>query len=153
MDEISPENLALLERRYKSAATVYFALLFSSVGFIVAALFLADEGRTANTDSLMPLWIAIVFIAVAAFVLRRVLINWERLRNAKLLKGVGGLLASLQTNSIVLGALAEIVALIGVAITFLNGNKFDALRAGGVALLLFAINFPRQSVWRKIVGS
>lgn len=153
MEKVSTENSALLERRYRATATVYFALIFSSVFLIAAALFLADKDKTADADSLMPLWVAIVFTAIAALVLRRVLPGRERLKNAELLKGISGLLTTLQVNSIVLGALASIVAVIGVVITFKNGNKSDALRAGAVALILFAVNFPRQSVWRKIVGS
>jgi Flp pilus assembly protein TadB len=103
--------------------------------------------------SLMTLWIAVVFIAVGTFVLRRMLNQWERLKNIKLSKGISGLLTTLQTNAIVLGAVAETIAVIGFLIAVLGGIKSDMFRAGAVALIVFLINFPRKSVWKKIVAN
>lgn len=151
MDEIAPENL--LDKRYKLTATIYFALIFSSIVVVILAFFVADESRTENASALMPLWVAIIFIAIATFVLRRALTRWERLRDAKLLKGFAGLFSTLQTNSIILGALAEAIAVVGLVISILSGSKFDAARAGAVALVVFLMNFPRKSVWQKIAAS
>lgn len=150
MDETAPENL--LEKRYRTTATIYFAQIFSTVVIIFAAFILAKTENAADSNVLMPLWVAIVFTAIAAFVLRRVLTRWERLRDVKLLKGFAGLFATLQTNSIILGAMAEAIAVLGLVIAFLSGNKFDALRAGTVALVVFLMNFPRKSVWEKIAA-
>lgn len=151
MDEILTKNLSELEKRYRTTAIIYFAQIFTTVILIFASLFVADSEYTVSANSLTALWIAVIFIAIGAFVLRRILSNWERLRNIKLLKGVSGLLAALQTNSIILGALAETIAVIGFIITVLSGYKADALRAGTVALIVFLMNFPRKSVWQKIV--
>lgn len=151
MDEITSENL--LDKSYNTTATIYFAQIFSSIALIFAAFFYADGKSADDSNSLMPLWVAIVFIAIAAFVLRRVLTAWDKLKNAKLLRGFSGVFSTLRTNSIILGALAEAIAVAGFAVAALGGNKFDALRAGAVALVVFLINFPRKSVWRKIAAS
>jgi hypothetical protein len=68
------------------------------------------------------------------------------------LKGVSGLLKTLQINAIILGAFAALLAIVGCVITFLTGEIFEMLRAGVVALIVFFINFPRKSVWKKIVA-
>jgi hypothetical protein len=80
------------------------------------------------------------------------LYNWERLKDAAILKGISGLLQILQKNAVLLGAMAELVTILGVVIAFLSGNRWEILRAGAVSLVVFAIIFPRKSVWTKIVS-
>ena len=104
-------------------------------------------------QSLTALWIAILFIALATFVVRRMLFRWERLKDIYLLKGMSGLLSALQTNALILGAMAEVIAIMGFLIAALGGVKWDMFRAGVVALVVFLINFPRRSVWEKVAGS
>lgn len=153
MNEIAPENLALLDKRFRTTASIYFALLFSSVLFICLGFVFADSKNEADSNVLMPLWVAIVFTAIATFVLRRKLARWEQFKNAELLKGFSGVLGTLQTNSIILGVLAEAIAIVGFVIAFLSGNGFDAIRAGVVALIVFLVNLPRKSVWLKIAAN
>ncbi len=81
------------------------------------------------------------------------LVRWDKLKNVTLLKGIPGLLSSLQTNAILLGTMAEIIAIIGFLIAALGGIKTDMLTFGAVALILFLINFPRKSIWEKIVAN
>jgi hypothetical protein len=106
----------------------------------------------APFETLMPLWVGVLFVAVGAFLLRRRLYNWERLKDAAILKGISGLLQILQKNAVLLGAMAELVTILGVVIAFLSGNRWEILRAGAVSLVVFAIIFPRKSVWTKIVS-
>ena len=152
MEEISAENLAELEKRYKITVFIVSAQIFSAFILIIAAWFVAAE-KPATEQSLLTLWLVILFISAGTFVLRRRLFHWERLKNTALLKGVSGVLALLQTNTIVLSLFAEIVVIIGFIIAILNGNVFDMLRASGIALIVFVLNFPRRSVWEKIVSN
>ncbi|MEP7038782.1 MAG: hypothetical protein ABI891_10580 [Acidobacteriota bacterium] len=111
----------------------------------------ANLENAAAPDFLLMLWIAVIFIAVGTFFIRRTLNRRERLKNIAITKGISGLLVTPQTNSIIIGALAEVIAVIGFLITVLGGVKFNVFRAGAVALLIFLINFPRKAVWKKIV--
>ncbi len=152
MNEISPENQSEFEKRYRATVFIFIAQIFFTFVLIAAALFLASKIEVSDpAQNLSTLWVAVVFIAIGGFVLRRVFFNWERLKNIKLLKGSPGLLKSLQTSTIILGGIAELITVIGVIITILTGNNFDMLRAGTVALIVFLINFPRKSVWNKII--
>lgn len=154
MEEISAENFAELEKRYRMTAVVVFAQIATTVILIIFGWFYAARSENAVTPrSLMTLWIAVIFIAVGTFILRRMLNRWERLKNIKLSKGISGLLTTLQTNAIVLGSVAETIAIIGFLIAVLGGIKTDVFRAGAVALIVFLINFPRKSVWKKIVAN
>lgn len=154
MNEISAETQAQVQKRYRTAAFIVLVQILFSLVLIPAAWFLAINTENAITaQSLTALWVAILFIALTTFVLRRMLFRWDRLRDIYLLKGMSGLLGSLQTNALILGAMAEIIAIFGFLIAALGGVKFDMLRAGVVALVVFLINFPRRSVWEKIAGN
>lgn len=154
MEQISPENSVELEKRYR--ATVFIiAAQFLLIVILIAFSFLItpNAGNGISTETLRTLWVVVIFIAVGTFLLRRMFFRWDRLRDTALLKGVKGLLRTLQSNAIILTALAETIAIIGFVVAILSGEKFDTLRAGIVAVILLAINFPRKSVWEKIVAN
>jgi len=154
MEEISAENLAKLEKRYKQTLFIVSAQIFSAFIFVFLAWFLTrNQENAAPEKSFLTLWLVILFVSALTFVLRRQLFGWERLKNATLLKGVSGLIGTMQTNTIILNLFAEIVLIIGFIIALLNVNFFDMLRAAGIALIVFALNFPRLSIWKKIVSS
>ena len=154
MEEISAENGIELDKRYRITTLIVGAQITFSV--VLAILAWIGLGNIAFSNAagqfLTPLWVLILFVAVGAFLLRRVLFKWEKLKEIALLKGISGVFSALQRNSILLGSLAEAIAVIGFVISAINGNKTDALRAVGVALIVFFINFPRKSVWKKIVS-
>jgi hypothetical protein len=154
MQEISAENRTELEKRYRTAAFVVIAQILTALLLTVAAFFIAQTfDNSITSGSLSALWITTLFIAVGTFILRRFLFNWERLKNTAIVKGISGVLQTLQTNSILLGSLGEIIAIIGFLVTALGGNKWDMFRAAAVALIVFLANFPRRSTWQKIVAN
>lgn len=154
MDEISAGNLAELEKRYRTTVFIVLAQILVTLILIVVAWFIVSTSETNfPAQSLTTLWVAVLFIAIGSFLLRRLFFGWDRLKNIALLKGVSGLLSTLQTNSIILGAMAEIVAIIGFLIAIFSGNSSDMIRAGVIALVVFLVNFPRKNIWKKIVSN
>ena len=154
MNEISAENLNELEKRRRITAIVVSVQILTAIGLIIFGWFYAARSENAvSPNAVMLLWAMVIFIAAGTFVLRRVLFRRERLEKFKRQTGISGLLALLQTNHIILAALAEIIAVIGFLIAVLNGIKSDIFRAGAVALIVFLVNFPRKSVWQRIASS
>lgn len=153
MEQISAENQKELNSRYKTTAIIVGVQILSTILLIVVAWFLSARDNSITQEAASALWMMVLFIAVGTFVLRRFLFSWERLKSTALLKGIQKLISSLQTNTIILCAFAEIIAIIGFLVATLNGNKFEMFRAGAVALIVFLINFPRKSVWEKIVAN
>lgn len=154
MNEISPANRAEFEKRYRTAAIIGLAQIALTVLLAIAASFVVSRTDvTEANDSVTALWVAILFIAVGSFVVRRLFFGWERLKNASVLGGIPGLLKTLQTNSLILGAFAETIAVIGFVITMFTGSSFDMFRAAAIALIVFLITFPRKKVWKAIVVS
>lgn len=143
-----------MEKRYRVTSTIVLIQIFSTIILIAAAWFIAQETDNSITEqAIWSLWIMVLFIALGTFALRRFLFSWERLKNIALLKGVKNLISTLQTNTIILSALAEIIVIIGFLVATLSGNKFEMFRAGAVALIVFLLNFPRKSIWEKIVAN
>ncbi len=152
MSEISPQNLVELENRYRTTALIVAVQMATTVILVaVGWFFVGNSGNEVSSSSLTPLWIVVLFIAIGTFVLKRAFNSWDRFKAKALLKGIPGVLAALQTNAIILSSLAEVIAVIGFIISFLNGIRADTVRAGVVALIVFSMNFPRKSVWKKIV--
>jgi hypothetical protein len=152
--EISPDNRIELEKRYSATRLIVIFQILTVIALVGAAWFLAQRSENSITNqSLTTLWVAVLFIAIGTFLVRRLLFNWERLKNTALLKGIKGLIQTLQTNSILLGVFGEMVAILGFLIAVLAGNKWEMFRAGAIALVVFLANFPRKSTWEKIVAN
>lgn len=166
-----PENIqSEINRRYKTTATVLFAQILTTVVLAAVSWFVAGrfqpfgaatgEGfsletltnpNTAGTNTLTTfLWIAILALAIAAFLLRRVIFAPASLRDTATVSGASGLLKSLQSKTILLASLGEVVAVLGFIISLASGSPFDMFRAAAVALIVFFINFPRKSTWIRL---
>ena len=146
MDEISA--------KYRITAIIIAAQIVTILVLTVLAWFgLFSFETTPAASTITALWIAIIFVAVVSFILRRSFFNWEKLTNTTLLKGKKGLITQLQSNAIILGAFAEAIAIIGFIITAYTGDRFQMVRAAAIALIVCLINFPRRKVWENIVSS
>ena len=154
MNEISPENLAALEKRYRLTFLIVLTQILTVLILVAVSRFWLPKIETSlESGDLTSIWVAILFIAIGSFVLRRLFFNWERLKNIALLKGVPGILSILRTNSVILALMAEIIAIIGFLIAILSGNSSDMLRAAAISTVVFLMNFPRKSVWKKIISN
>lgn len=152
MEQPAENHRQELQKRYRITAIIVSAQILTMLILIALAWFVTlKSGFDFSASTITALWVAIVFIAVGTFVLRRILFSWEKLKNTTILKGISGLIAVLQTNAIILSALGELIAIIGFVIAVLSGNKLEMLRAGAVAMIIFLMNFPRRKVWEKIV--
>lgn len=154
MNEISAENRSALEKKYKTTSLIFIVqIVFTIVLIVVGWFYAANVENSISEESLTSLRVGVIFIAIITFVIRRMLVRWDRLKTIALLKGIPGLLNSLQTNAIILSGMAEIIAIVGFLIATLGGIKTDMLTFGAVALILFLINFPRRGIWEKIVAN
>lgn len=154
MNEISAENLSALEKKYKTTSLIFIVqIVFTIVLAVVGWFYAANVENSISEESLTSLRVGVIFIAIITFVIKRMLVRWDRLKTIALLKGIPGLLNSLQTNAIILGVMAEIIAIVGFLIATLGGIKTDMLTFGAVALILFLINFPRKGIWEKVVAN
>jgi hypothetical protein len=151
--QTSSEQLAgELGKRYQTTSLIVVGQIITTLLLIAVSWLIApqiDLDITQQTTN--GLWVFIVFATVGVFLLRRILFNWEKLRNINLTKGVKSLIATLQTYTILLGTLTVIISIVGFLISVMTGSKFEMFRAGAIALVVFLIIFPRKKVWETIV--
>ncbi|MDQ3802212.1 MAG: hypothetical protein M3384_22530 [Acidobacteriota bacterium] len=157
MNETSPPttaaNAQLLEKRYRTSMLAVSVQILIMLALTVAAWFVITySSNDISEQAGVALWGTILLIAAGSFILRRMLFSWDRLKSIALLRGIPGLLDSLQAYTILLGMFGLIVAIMGFLVATLSGNKFEMLRAGAISLIVFLINFPRRSVWQKILA-
>lgn len=139
-------------RRHRSAAMVVGALLGLTAALVGIAFF-AEESiyRGGDRSTAMALWITIMVLALGSFVLRRTRFNSMRLRDIAALRGISGLLATLQGTTIQVAFIGGSIALMGFIVTIMTGNKFDMLRAGGVAAIVLIYSYPQRGAWQRVV--
>ena len=79
MEQISEENLRLLESRYRTTSIVVIVQIVSTLLLILVAWFLSPNTDNAiQPEAVSALWMLVLFIAVGTFVLKRFLFSWER---------------------------------------------------------------------------
>jgi hypothetical protein len=141
-----------LARRHRTAAMVVGALVGLTIALIGIAFFNAESLHRPGDPSLaMALWITILIFGLGSFVLRRTRLQGMRLQDIAALRGLSGLLATLQATTIQIAFIGGAIALMGFVVTIMTGNKYDMLRAGGVAVIVLLSAYPQRGAWQRLV--
>jgi O-antigen/teichoic acid export membrane protein len=152
MTQAAENNQDELKRRHRAAAAtvagfVLLTLVLLAVAF-VGKNFIYRRGDPALVGIL---WIAIVVFGIGSLALRRTKFSAMRLQDIAALRGISGLLKTLQGTTVQVACLGGAIALMGFIITMLTGDAWDMARAGGVALIVLFYCYPRRSAWQKVV--
>ncbi|HEX8651991.1 MAG TPA: hypothetical protein VF708_14215 [Pyrinomonadaceae bacterium] len=141
-----------LTRRHRRASTTVVALLLLTLA-LVGIAYVAGKWiyRPGDPSLAMALWITILIFGLGAFAFRRTRFSAMRLQDIAALQGVTGLLATLYGTTVQVAYIGGAIALMGFVITILTGNKYDMLRAGGVALIVLLYSYPIRSAWKRVV--
>lgn len=141
-----------LVRRHRTSSLVVAVFLILDL-VLVAIAFIASNRifRPGDSGIVMGLWIAILVFGLGAFVVRRTKFAAMRLQDIAAVKGVSGLLKTLQDTTIQIASIGGAIALMGLIITILRGDWTDMLRAGGVAAIVLVYSYPFRSAWQRVV--
>ncbi|HEX8922853.1 MAG TPA: hypothetical protein VF766_15370, partial [Pyrinomonadaceae bacterium] len=148
---------AELARRHRTAAMVTGALLGLTIALAAIAFFYSESLHRPGDPSLaMALWIAILIFGLGSFVLRRTRFQAARLQDIAALRGISGLLATLQSTTIQVAFIGGAIALMGFMVMMISPsdpsvNKYHMLRAGGVAAIVLLYAYPQRSAWQRLV--
>ena len=141
-----------LVRRHRTAILVVAGFLILDVALVAIAFFAADRiFRPGDPSIVMGLWIAVLVFGLGAFVIRRTKFAAMRLQDVAAVKGVSGLLKTLQGTTIQIACIGGAIALMGFVITILTGDWTNMLRAGGVSAIVLVYCFPFRSAWERVV--
>ena len=141
-----------LVRRHRTAALTVAAFLILDFALIAIAYFATDRiFRPGAPSTIMGLWIAVLVFGLGAFVIRRTRFAAMRLKDIAALRGVNGLLKTLQGTTIQVAFIGGAIALMGFMITILTGDWTNMVRAAGVSAIVLIYCFPFRSAWQRAV--
>lgn len=137
---------------YRVAMSIALGLTAGIVLYIVVGLMILGSRSAVPRDELLiPFYGAAAMCALGALVLRRIQMQGSRLESVAVRRGIAGLLGHLVTTTIISGALAEVVAVLGLLLSLLTSDLTHVLRLGVVALAVSVYNFPRLRAWQQAV--
>lgn len=152
MTQINASTEDELVRRHRTAVMVVNAMLVLTLALIGIAFAARDFlSRPGDPSFSKLLWILILIFALGAFPLRRTRFAAMRLQDIAALRGLSGLLATLQGTTIQIAFIGGAIALMGFILAMLTSEPWDMLRAGGVALVVLLYCYPRKSAWQRVV--
>ena len=100
----------------------------------------------------MAVRISLVFFFLGAIALRRTRFARMRLQDIAALRGVSGLITSLQKTSLLVTLIGVAVALIGFVSTLMTGNPWYTYASGVVAVaILVFYGYPVRSSWEHAI--
>jgi hypothetical protein len=141
-----------LVRRHRISTLFVAVFLILDLVLLAIAFFASDRiFRPGDPGIVMGLWIAILVFGLGAFVVRRTKFAAMRLKDVAAVKGVSGLLKTLQDTTIQVASIGGAIALMGFMVTILTGDWTNMLRAGGVAAIVLVYCYPLRSAWQRAV--
>ena len=154
MAQTSPSINDELARRHRVAAMAVGAFVGLTAA-LVAIAFVAGESlyRPGDPSLSMALFIAILLLALGSFVLRRTRFQAMRLRDIAGLRGISGVLETLQKTTVQVAFIGGAIALMGFVVAMMTpaDGKYHMLRAGAVAAIVLLSAYPRRAAWRALV--
>jgi hypothetical protein len=143
-----------LNRRHRAATIVVLVFFALDIGLLAIA-FVAGEriSRPKDPKIAMGLWITILVCGLGVFVLRRTRFAAMRLQDIAAVKGVSGLLKTLEGTTIQVASIGGAIALMGFIVTMI-APPFDwthMVRAAGVSVIVLIYCYPFKSAWERTV--
>jgi hypothetical protein len=152
-EQLSTNYQPELLRRQRTAALTVRALLALTVALSFVAFLSRNRFRQQDNAPLeMALKITIFFFGVGSVVLRRARFAAMRLQDIAALRGISGLLVTLEKTTIQVALLGSSVAVFGFIASVMTGNAFYSYGAGLVALFVLLNCYPTLGSWQKTVA-
>lgn len=154
MSAVQPNISDELARRHRTtqvivfgiAATIIAILAFTLIGTNVFA-----DSPLANPSLAIALRMAIGMLAVIVIMIRRSRFNPQRLSEVFKARGASGVLTQLQTTTILIAALAEAIAILGLVNAFADASSYQGIIASAIALAMLLCTFPRRASWQRVI--
>jgi hypothetical protein len=141
-----------LERSHAAAARVVSLVFMLTLVLAALALFLAPRLKLGvNPVNANTLLFIILFLGLGSVVFRRTKFSPMRLQDIAALRGVRGLLDTLQRTTIYVALIGGLIALLGFAFALLTGDGTNMLYPGVIAVAVLLYSYPRRAAWSAVV--
>lgn len=140
-----------LSRRHRTATAFVIGFLMLDLLLVAIAYLGAERLYRPRDPSLRGgLWIAILVFGLGAFVLRRTKFAAMRLKDIAALRGVSGLLKTLQDTTVQIACIGGAIGLMGFMLVILSGDWTYTLRAIGVSIIVLIYGYPFRGAWERV---
>lgn len=146
------------QSRYRSTMIIVLSILGSLLllmlmGYVIG---LSSDIPALDDPEQAAWWFRIIY--GAAFVLgisvilgRRFFFSTSRLMRVVQDGGLNRLVGELASKTILLAAVSELIAILGLILTLLTQSRQAMWRLGSVGLILLIYNLPRRSAWERTI--
>lgn len=136
---------------HRTAQILILALGGSIVVYVVIGMILIGSGETATPQTMIPFYVASLFLALASIAYRRAQLRPMRLEGLAGVGGVNGLVKHLVTTTLISAFLAEVIGLLALLVAIMGASPRDVLTMGIVALIVTLSAYPRRAAWQDTV--
>jgi hypothetical protein len=143
-----------LVRRHRLAALVTRVFIVLTLALIAVAF----TGRapvmgTGNPDPMLVAFIRIIIVVmgIGAVTLRRTRFAPMRLQDIAALRGISGLLATLQNTTVQVAVLGGVIAILGFFLMMVTVDPSNMVFIGIAALAVLIYCYPRRAAWQRVV--
>lgn len=141
-----------LVRRHSAAARVVSLMFMLTLALSALSLFVAPRMKfEVNSVTANTLLFVILFLALGAITFRRTKFASMRLQDVAALRGVEGLLDTLQRTTVLVALIGGLIAVLGFAFALLTRDGTNMLYPGVIAAAVLLYAYPRRAAWGAVV--
>ncbi|HZS44365.1 MAG TPA: hypothetical protein VFC63_04640 [Blastocatellia bacterium] len=150
---MTPEVEKEVEISFRRTQLIMIASGVAMLAFLALNYFLAQNARpSANSDYGMlrvSFTVIVAFLCFGSIILRRYMFREMKLHTILTGGGIKAMLDHLSRTSIILAAITEAAAIMGLVFGVTTGDMWFAADLILVGFLVFIVSFPRRSSWLR----
>jgi hypothetical protein len=136
---------------HRRASLFLTAIITSVLIYTVIALFLLSRqpARAFSDQTRISFYAAAAFLALGSIFYRRTQMRPIRLEVVTGLRGIKGLLKHFFQVTVVSVAMADLIGVLALVVSFVGGDRGMVLRLGVVAVAVTLFAYPRRRSWQQ----
>lgn len=127
-------------------ATLGFALALMAIGYLHRFPLIPSKYSVAQA-----FWVAIAMCGFGSVVLRRTKFSAMRLQDVAALRGMSGLLATLQNTTLLLSLIGVAIVMMGFVVTMMANDWIHVRNAGVIVIGIMLYSYPSRTGWQRVV--
>jgi F0F1-type ATP synthase membrane subunit c/vacuolar-type H+-ATPase subunit K len=136
---------------HRRASFIVTAIITSILLYVVIALYIVSRplSQGFSDQTRISFYAAATFLALGSIFYRRAQMRRMRLEVVTGLRGINGLLKHFFQVTIVCVAMADLIGLLALVVSFVGGDRSDVVRFGVVAIAVALFTYPRRRSWQQ----
>jgi hypothetical protein len=141
-----------LNRRHRLTLMAVFATLGLTIALMVVGYLHMFPLIPSSYRVALALWIIIAICGLGSIALRRTMFSTSRLQDIAELRGISGVLATLQNTTLLLALLGDAIVIMGFVTTMMANDWIHIRNAGVIAIGVMFFSYPSRTSWQQVVA-